>query len=412
MELEVLKTYKPLFLNNTRYYLLYGGRAGGRSYAASQKAIVDTKVNEFSRIAAMRYILGDVRSSIWQEIKDRIEEHELPEVTQDQAMRYELNGNSIDGKGFKKSTSQNIAKLKSLASYTTIIIEEADEIDEIDFDNLDSSIRTVKGDNKIILCFNMPNKDHWIIKRWFNLLPTEFDEYFIADPKNLPDTTYIFSTYHDNRKNLTDSVVNTYESLKDKNPEYYYTMIKGYVSEGKRGRVFKTWKPISNAEYEALPYTEYYGLDFGFTNDPTALVAMKYHNDTVYHKQLLYKTHLTNQDICRELRRLEIKGRIIADSAEPKSIEEIKREGFDIVESVKGADSIRSGIGIMNSKEIYYTEDSEDLINETLNYIYALDKNKNPTNDPIDEFNHIMDACRYVDSYYLGKSKKVNLRWL
>ena len=97
MELNILKPYQSLYQNKTRYYLLYGGRGGGRSYASSQKALVDTFYNPYSRIAVMRQILGDVRSSIWQEVKDRIDENDLPEVTSDQAMKYQYRSNSIEG---------------------------------------------------------------------------------------------------------------------------------------------------------------------------------------------------------------------------------------------------------------------------------------------------------------------------
>ena len=412
MELKVLKPYKPLFtVKGKRYFLLYGGRAGGRSYVASQRSTVDVKHKEYARIAVMRYILGDVRSSIWQEVKDRIEEYGMPEVVQDQMMRYEYNSNTIEGKGFKKSTAQNIAKLKSLAGYTTIIIEEADEITEEDFDNLDASIRTTKGENTIILMFNMPNKDHWIIKRWFDLEETEHEQYYKAIPKNMPDTEYMFATYHDNRKNLTESVINTYESFKEKNPEYYYTMIQGLVGEGRRGRVFKNWQKITDKEYEALPYSEFYGLDFGFSNHPTALVGIKFHNGKLWVRELLYSTGLTNKDIADRMRQLGVKNEIVADSAEPKSIEEIKREGFNIIPSAKGADSIRAGIALLNQQEVYYTESSKNLEIELQNYIYQLDRNKEPTNEPIDEYNHIMDSTKYVATRHLTKNK-IELDWI
>lgn len=408
MELKVLKTYKSLFTTKKRYVLLYGGRGGGRSYAASQKVILDTKHEEYSRVAVMRYILGDVRSSIWQEVKDRIEDSDLPEVTSDQAMHYEFKNNSIDGKGFKKSSSQNIAKLKSLAGYNTIVIEEADEVLEDDFDNLDASIRTKLGKNTIILLFNMPDVNHWIIKRWFNIVDSEVEGYFKVIPKNLSDTEYIYADYHDNRVNLTESSVLTFESFKEKNPEYYYTMIKGYSTEGKKGRVYKNWQPITNDFYNQLTSEEYFGLDFGFSNDPTALVGMKFHNDNVYFKEYLYKLGLTTPDIKDELDRLEIGDLVIADSEAPMMIEELNRLGAFVEGAVKGPGSINAGINLLNSKNIFYTEDSENLKQETLEYIYELDKNKNPTNKPIDKHNHALDAARYVAMKYLT-TPEVNL---
>ena len=412
MDIQVIKPYKSLYTSNTRYYLLYGGRAGGRSYSASQKAIINTISKPYSRIAVMRYILGDIRSSIWQEIKDRIDDYGLPPVISDQAMRYIYpNGNSIDGKGFKASTGQNSAKLKSLAGYSTIIIEEADEITEDDFNNLDSSIRTNKGQNEIILMFNMPHRSHWIIRKWFNLTKSGIDGYYNAQPKTDNDTTYIQSTYHDNIINLPQSVIRTFENFKTYNPEYYYTMIQGLVSEGVRGRIFENWLPIPINEYNQLPYTPVYGLDFGFTNDPTALTEIKKHNNNIYAKELIYKTNLTNQDISDELNRLGVNGLIIADSAEPKSIEELRRLGHNIIPANKGVDSVRAGIQSLKSHQVYYTSDSPNISIEVQNYTYTTDRDKFFTNDPIDKYNHAMDSIRYALTHITNKPK-LEFNWI
>jgi phage terminase large subunit len=395
MDINLLKPYKALLTNNTRYYLLYGGRAGGRSYAGSQKALLDTITRPYSRVAIMRYIAGDIRHSIWLDIKDRIEEYGLPKPKSDHSMVYNYKGNTIDAKGFKQSTGQNKAKLKSLAGYTTVIIEEADEITEEDFDHLDTSIRTKKAKNNIVLMFNMPDKNHWIIRRWFNLEDSEFEGYFIATPKDRPDTTYIEASYKDNIVNLSKEAVDTMEGFKHRRPEYYYNMIRGLVPSGKKGRVYLHWKPITNKEFNELPYHSDYGLDFGFTNDPTALVEIKRHNNKLYLKELIYEVGLLNSHIADRMKSLGVKGIIVADSAEPKSIEEIRLHGFNIIGADKGKDSVEYGIGALQEMDVYYTEDSLNLANEVQNYVYKLDKNKEPTNSPMDEYNHLMDAIRY-----------------
>lgn len=247
MTINLLKPYKPLLTSDTRYFLLYGGRAGGRSYAGTQKALLDTITKPYSRVAIMRYIAGDIRHSIWLDIKDRIEELGLPAPDADYAMKYEYNGNAIVAKGFKQSTGQNTAKLKSLAGFNTILIEEADEISEDDFDNLDTSIRTTKGKNTIILMFNLPDKNHWIIRRWFNLEDSEIPNYYKPVPKQRKDTTYIEATYRDNIKNLSREIVETMESFEKSRPEYYYNMIEGLVPSGRRGRIYTDWKDYRRA---------------------------------------------------------------------------------------------------------------------------------------------------------------------
>lgn len=397
MKIQINKYYKPLYTADTRYFLLYGGRGGGRSFSASQKVIFDTVSRQYSRVAVMRYILGDVRSSIWQEIKDRVEDYGLPPIQSDQAMRYMYNGNLIEGKGFKQSTGQNKAKLKSLTGYNTIVIEEADEVKEEDFDQLDTSIRTKKAPNQIILLFNMPDKNHWIIKRWFNLVKSEVDGYYEAIPRqDRTDTTYIGTDYKNNIANIEISSQRLFEAYKERNPDYYYSMIKGLVSEGLKGRVYDRWLPISDEEYNKLESPKYYGLDFGFSNDPTALVEVKKHNDKMYVKELIYETGLTNQDIAEKIKTLGITDRILCDSSEPKSIEELRRLGIFAESAEKGQGSRQFGIDTINSHQVFYVESSKNLIHEYQNYQYKMDINKEPTNEPKDGNDHLMDAIRYA----------------
>jgi phage terminase large subunit len=173
-------------------------------------------------------------------------------------------------------------------------------------------------------------------------------------------------------------------------------MIEGLVSEGARGRIFKNWKVISDEEYEKLEYPVFNGLDFGFSNDPTALIEIKEHNNKIYLRELIYETGLTNQRISARMKREGVsKNTIIyGDAAEPKSIEEIKLEGWNIESSVKGQDSVKAGIDMLLDKEVYYTESSVNIANEVQEYIWLLNREKEPTNEPIDQFNHAMDAVR------------------
>lgn len=396
------KIYSPLFVDESkRYYILMGGRASGRSYAASQyalKKLLD-KAN-YARIAIMRYVLGDIRNSIFQEIRDRIEEQQLePHIEiKENTLTFKLGYNRINGIGFRKSSGDQKSKLKSLANYSTVIIEEADEVAEEDFMQLDDSLRTMKSDIKIILLLNPPDKNHWIIKRWFNLIPCGVDGFYKPELKQSEtDTCFIHGTYENNIVNLNQKTIDNFLKYKRTRPDHYYNMIEGLVSEGARGRIFKTWKPITPQEFDELPYDSFYGLDFGFTNDPAALVEIKEHNDKIWLRELFYERGLTNKAIARRLDELGVdkNAEIYADSAEPKSIEEIRQGGWNILPSVKGKDSINAGIDMLLDKDICYTEDSENLAKESQNYKWALDKNKEPTNKPIDDYNHCMDAIRY-----------------
>jgi phage terminase large subunit len=377
-----------------------GGRGAGRSMVASQYAVSKLFGKRYFRCAIMRYIAGDIRHSIYQDIHDRLEETErIGSVeVKENLLTFLWGENKINGLGFKKSSGDQTAKLKSLAGYNCIVIEEADEISEEDFMQLDDSLRTMKGDIKIILLLNPPSKNHWIIKRWFNLSPSEVEGFYRPTLKeSRTDTTFIHSTYLDNLRNISLSTRENYEGYKKTKPDHYYNMIRGLVSEGARGRIFKNWTTMRPEDFDKIPYPSTFGLDFGFTNDPTALVEVKKHRNKAWVRQLIYETGMTNPGISRRLRELEISksAPIYADSAEPKSIRELSDDGWNVLPAEKGPDSINAGIDMLLDMEIVYTEDSVDIAKESQEYKWALDKNKEPTNKPIDKWNHGMDAIRY-----------------
>lgn len=400
MKQIVNRKYKELFTGDSRYYILMGGRSAGRSFVASQFALANLRADEYFRCAIMRYVREDIRNSIFQEILDRIEAEEVTDVTiKEQSLIFECGSNTIKGIGFKKSSHDQKSKLKSLASFNCIILEEADEISEEDFLQLDDSLRTIKSNIKVIFLLNPPSKQHWIIRRFFNLVNSDIDGFYKLElkPELAGKVTYIHTTYLNNLQNISQSTRENFESYKQIKPDHYWNMIMGLVSEGARGRIFTNWQRISDEEYEQLPYPEEYGMDFGFSNDPTSLVGIKKHNNKVYCRELIYQVGLTNQDISKKMEVLGISknAKIVADSAEPKSIEELNRLGWSVVPATKGNDSVRAGIDLMLDKEIYYTYGSKNIDHEVQEYKWALDRNKEPTNTPIDENGHSLDAIRY-----------------
>lgn len=401
MKQIVNNIYQDIFLSDKRYFILMGGRSAGRSFVASQFANSKLIAPEYFRCAVMRYILSDVRTSIFQEIIDRFEEKNIDDdklQIRDLEITYEKN--FIKGLGFRKSSYDNKSKLKSLANYNCVIIEEADEVSEEDFLQLDDSLRTIKSDIKIILLLNPPDKNHWIIKRWFNLVESGIEGFYIPLLKDVSkeDTVYIHTTFEDNIKNINQKTIDNFNKYKETNPEHYYSMIRGYVSYGKKGRIFKNWQPISNKDYNELDIVPIYGMDFGFSNDPTALYEVKIHNQNIYVKELIYETGLLNKHISEKMKSFAIPSsrQIYADNQEPKSIQEIKQSGFNCLPAEKGQDSVRKGIDLLLTYNVYYTEDSKGLSNEIQNYVWSLDKNKEPTNEPIDKYNHAIDSIRYA----------------
>ena len=166
--------------------------------------------------------------------------------------------------------------------------------------------------------------------------------------------------------------------------------------------VYHDWQPC-----EFFPKDSdviFSGLDFGFSNDPTALVRIAKIGNKLYLDEVIYEKGLTNADLIKKIQMYPEKlGEIYADSADPKSIEELRRAGVRIVKAVKGNDSVTAGISKLREYEVYYTRRSKNIKKETDNYQWLTIGGK-PINKPIDDFNHTLDAIRY--GVYTKYSKK------
>lgn len=167
------------------------------------------------------------------------------------------------------------------------------------------------------------------------------------------------------------------------------------------GVVFDSWTEIDTIPQEASLVG--YGLDFGYTNDPTAVVAAYKYNDQIIFDEVIYQKGLTNSEIANVMKSHDIKGEVYADSAEPKSIKELSRYGFRIVGAKKGRDSVNFGIGILQEQKIVITKRSHNLKDELNRYQWKVDREGNTTNIPIDSFNHCIDAMRYLAIMKLQK---------
>lgn len=163
----------------------------------------------------------------------------------------------------------------------------------------------------------------------------------------------------------------------------------------KRGQVYDNWTQVSSVPEQAKLVRR--GLDFGYTNDPTCIVDIYQYNDEFVVHERKYATGMKNNQIAEFLLDLpEPEMLVIADSAEPKSIDEIKTHGVQIIGASKGPGSISQGIDAVRSQKIAVTKDSINIIKEQRNYLWKVDRDDNPINTPIDSFNHAMDAIRYA----------------
>lgn len=399
MKQQVNEVYEPLFTKHPRYFILMGGRGAGRSTVASQFANAKLIAPEYFRCAIMRYILGDIRNSIYREITDRAEENGIDEKLHinDSNMHIEYGLNSINAVGFRKSSGDQKSKLKSLASYNCVIIEEADEIPEEDFMQLDDSLRTVKGDITIILLLNPPAKNHWIVNRWLELSDSEQKGFYKYKLKpEIDDTVLINTDYHSNEINLAPASVKQYENYKITKPEHYWNMVKGYIPETVVGKIYKNWKIIDEIPHEAR--LERFGGDFGYTIDPTVIEAIYSYNGGIIIDEIEYKRGMGNKMIADVILGHDSQAISVFDSAEPKSIDEIASYGVSIIGATKGPGSVNQGIAYVQDQKISITRRSNKTIKAYENYCWRVNKDGDTLNEPDDrihEWSNPMDAIRY-----------------
>lgn len=241
---------------------------------------------------------------------------------------------------------------------------------------------------KIICDFNPSDPIHWVYDK---VMPREDCETFI-------------STYKNN-KFLSRGELEEILSYKDIDENYWNVFGLGQRGVFLKGQIFKDWAKIDRLpeDYDS----EFFCIDFGFSNDPTAIVQIRRRNGNIYAKEIVYEKHLTNQQIAEKVRHLE--GPYYCDSAEPKSIKELRNEGINAIPSIKGPDSIKAGIQHLKKYNVFVTEDSPNIWNEYYYYQWELDKNDEPTNKPKDFMNHAMDAIRYgvFTRYFKSKSEWV-----
>lgn len=222
------------------------------------------------------------------------------------------------------------------------------------------------------------------------------------------DTDFIILTYKDN-EGLPDEVVGMLESNRERalTSSYWENWCKVYL-DGETGNIegtiFTDFEVIDKIPEEARLLG--YGLDFGFSQDPAALIALYKYNDDIIADELIYETGLLNSELANRMKQYEVKGEIYADSAEPKSISELKRFGFQVKPVEKGRDSINYGIQIIQQKHILVTRRSKNLLDEFSKYSWKKNRDGGYDTTPIDSNNHACDALRYISTMKLGVRKE------
>ena len=411
------KGYGTFWNFKGRYRVVKGSRASKKSKTAALNDICRMMQYPNANLLIIRRVGRTLKDSVYADLKWAIHKLGVDDfwicTTSPLEMTYKPTGQKIYFRGLDdplKITSIAVSK----GYLCWMRIEEAYEIEnEADFDILDESIRGETPDcfKQITLCLNPWNEKHWIKHRFFEdevgkdadgkPIYKERETPISADGEILAITTnYLCNEF------LDKADLEVFERMKKNNPRRY--QVAGLGNWGTtEGLVFTNFREATVDSETVRTLKTAFGLDWGFTNDPTAFVEAYIDQDNykIYIKDEIYKRGLTNKMIADELSYHGYKkARITADSAEAKSIEELKGYGVSHIKaSKKGPGSINAGIQYIQNFEIVIDPHCVNFITEINNYKWKKDRFGKPTGKPEDSYNHLMDALRYGLEEYQSK---------
>lgn len=372
----------PLLLDYTHRWEVYKGSAGsGKSYSIVQKLIIRC-CRENIRVVVCRRTGRTLRQSCFDLFKEVLAKWKITPYVKIRETDFNIqfpNGSEIIFMGLDEET-----KLLSLNNISCFWIEEAFEVPKSIVEQINLRMRGNVANQQIILSFNPISTHHWL-----------YDFCEVSPPANF---VYNHSTYKDNPF-LPKEYIEALDEMETRNPQKYRIYGRGEWGVDADGLVFQNWR-IEDFNHVETQGQLLCGLDFGFVNDITAFVAslLDEENKRIYIFQEWGATGKTNADITKQIEKLGFnKSVIVADSAEPKSIAEIKQSGIQKIKpATKGQDSIIHGIQKLQNYEIIIHPSCEGIITEFENYTWQKDKYTDVyINKPIDDFNHYIDALRY-----------------
>lgn len=405
--IQVSNVYNPMYTDKEKgIILITGGRGSGKSFATG--AFIERltfenfpkpdTANEFisHTILYTRYTMVSASISVIPEFMEKIELDGVDKYfsnTRGEVLNTKTGG-KILFRGIHTSSGNQTAKLKSIHGITTFVVDEAEEwTSEREFDTIMLSLRQKGIQNRVIIIMNPTDSNHFVYQRFIKDTHkvVEYDGVPVQISTH-PNVLHIHTTYLDNIKHLSPQFIAEIERTKAENPEKYAHIVMGQWADVAEGAVFKNWGIVD--EFPDYAHHVALGVDFGYSNDVTAVCMCGIVDNRLYVQEICYKTRMQVADIVETLK--PYKGlSVIADSADPRLIQEIFNANILIYPVIKGAGSIMAGIEKMKDMQIFVTRDSLNLQNELRNYVWDRDKNGNYINKPVDRDNHAVDATRY-----------------
>ncbi len=373
MEITIQATpvFQKNYQSNKRFVVNQGSTRSSKTYSILQVLILKAIEAESPIvISIVRKTLPALKKSVLRDFTQILESMDLydPTFHNKSDNTYELNGSLIEFFSIDNAIKYRGSKRDYL------FINEANELTFEDVFQL--QVRTTE---QIFIDFNPSDNQSWI----YDLIDQRPEE-----------VDFIKSTYKDNTF-LEQSIIDEIEKLQHTDQDYW--RIYGLGERGSLRDLVYTFQEIDQIPTDRASLIGF-GLDFGYSQDPTAVVAVWKENDNLYLEEVIYEKGLTNDNIAKLLKDsgVEKLHDIIADSAEPKSIDELRKYGLSVKPAFKGPDSIRNGIDILKRHKLFVTKASHNLIVELNRYKWKKDSGGNMLNQPVEVWNHALDAVRYI----------------
>lgn len=382
--------FKRLFDKDWREAAVYGGRFSLKSHTVARALLIRARM-EKTRVACFREFQSSIAESSHQLLVDLIRQYELNEFqVTDNSIINTINGSDFIFKGLHR----NEQSIKSIEGIDIAWVEEAQTVSKESIEVLTPTVRSTNS--QIIYTYNRLTEDDPVHQR------------LVIEGR--PNTLIINVNYDVAlRYGLMPEVIRLeMEDDKAKRPSLYRFKWLGEPNN-LEGRVYSDWQSLEEIPHEAR--LERRGLDFGYTNDPTAIIDIYKYNNGFILDEVCYQRGLSNKQIASLI--LNLKPVLtIADSAEPKSIDEIGSYGINIIGANKGRDSIRQGIQLIQDQRISFTRRSTNLIREYKSYSWAQDRQGKFLNEPEGGLDHLLDATRYAMTSFMPstflKGQKLN----
>lgn len=379
--------YQSIDDYSKRIEVYYGGAGSGKSFGATQKVLL--KALKFKRkVLVIRKIQRTIKDSIWSLLISHLHASGFYNACRVNRSDFEIelpNGSIFLFKGL-----DDPEKIKSIDGITDIVIEEATELTEDDFTQLNLRLRAMVDNLQIYLMFNPISKKNWV-----------YDYFFV---RKLPLNVKVVKTTYQDNKFLSDEYRAELERLKDRNPAYYRIYCLGEFATLDK-LVFPVYETKIVSETDIQGLKRWIGLDFGYINDPSAIVwgFIDTVNKVIYVTGEYVKRGMKNNEIAETMTDLGLhKDKSYGDCAERKSIDEIRDKGVNIDPTEKGKDSIIHGIQWIQQYRLIVDERCFKVREELDNYTWKKDKKTGEyINEPVDTFNHTIDAIRYGLNKYI-----------